>query len=110
MGQKVTNLKLIQGEEISFTIALKNQDGDPVDLTAATLSVKFDNADDTTLTITPAVSGSALLGKMTVALTEAQTLLLKVGELQTIEVVKVTAGVTRIVQIKKALSVSEQAY
>lgn len=198
MGQKVTNLKVIQGEEISFTIALKNQDGDPVDLTGAKLKVQFPKSDDTvvargsetqsftdskvsvadnTITLADhglvdndiiqltnsggtlpaglalvtnyyvivvdkdtiklslsesgsavditaaagggthavsaiglAVSGDPLLGKMTVTLSEAATAALKVGELQTIEVEKITSNVKRIVQLKKALTVIAQSY
>jgi hypothetical protein len=197
MGQKATNLKVIQGEEISFTIALKNQDGDPVDLTGASLKVQLPKSDDTTVArrtatlsftdssvsvsedsislsdhglvdndvvqltssgtlpaglalatdyyvkvvdkdavklslslngeavnITAAasggthavsalglaVSGDPLLGKMSVTLSEAATEALKVGELQTIEVEKITSGVKRIIQLKKALTVLPQAY
>jgi hypothetical protein len=197
MSTKTTLIKIVQGEEISFTISLKNQDGDPVNLTGATLKVQFPKSDDTVvargsaaqtftdssvsvanntislpdhglvdddviqLTTTgtlpaglalatnyyvkvsdkdliqlaataggsaiditaaagggthsvPAlglsVSGDPLLGKISITLSEAATEALKIGDLQTIEVEKITAGAKRIVQIKKALTVSAQAY
>jgi hypothetical protein len=55
-------------------------------------------------------SGDAMLGKLSVALSEEASTSLKTGADQTIEVHYTIANVTRIVQLKKALTVEEQAY
>lgn len=83
----MSTLKIVQGEDRVLNLHLTEEDsGADYNLTGATeITVKFKNADLSVLTRTYTASGgvtivSAVAGKIEIALTDAQTALLYVGE------------------------------
>lgn len=108
-------VNIIQGSKGQITVRLyqgaNGVIGDPIDLTAvAEISVCFQKADSTELTLTKTgggitVLGSPLLGKIQIALTAAQTALLAVTDHETLEIALTFSGDPQKIQIPSAYSV-----
>lgn len=109
MGTVTRVVKIVQGEDKTVNLRLRDENGDPFDITGATpLKAIFKKTDGTLLekglgTGVVIVNGPA--GKLTVDLEDADTALLKVGEFQDFEV-EINIGTAKtIVQFQKALTV-----
>lgn len=108
-------LEVKQGEDLSFTVRLIDRETkDAIDLTLATsISVAFLNQDLSFLNLTLLTGVVALvpltLGKITITLTPAQTLLLKPG-INSFEVTLVINNLTSIVQFQSALTVLQSVF
>jgi hypothetical protein len=85
------SVQIIQGGAVSFIIRIKDvSTGDPYDLTDVTeITTCFQNADGTELMLSLSggisVEGDPLIGKIKVSLTSAQTALLALEELATLQ-------------------------
>ncbi len=82
-------LKIIQGEDKTFNVTLRKEDGDPYDLTGAT-EIKFtfpgtSAIQQISLTGTEVTVVNAELGKLQATINDTKSALLKVGEQQTFE-------------------------
>ena len=108
--------EIIQGSQETLMVRLKNIangiEGDPVDLTTITeIKTCFQNADGTELMLTKtggaiSVLGNPVLGKISIALTAAQTTLLAVTSIATLEISLIFSGADPIkIQISKAYTV-----
>lgn len=103
-----------QGEDKNIDVNLVDADLDEVvDLTAATeIEARFKKSDGTVLTKTMTGAAISVLsiagGKVRIALSEADTASLLVGEKQTFEVEAVVGGVTTIVKFERSLTVNAQ--
>lgn len=110
-------IKIVKGEDKTLTIQLvKEEDKLFYDLTGyTTISVSFKKADSTALTKTTANSVSvvsALAGKITVVLTDAETATLKEGELLPIYVT-IDVGSTKTIVVsglEKVLNVVSKPF
>lgn len=107
---------IIRGSDRELFLRILVKDtGEPFDLTGATeISASFRNEDGTTLTKLLTTLGitviSAEAGKIKVTLTDANTVLLKVGVDQDFEVVIDIGSVRSIVQFKEALNVEAKIF
>ena len=86
---------IIRGEDKTWTTFLVKKSGaGPFDLTGNTaLSACFKDVNGATITVTPTVVGSVLLGKLSITLTDTQTESLKLG-VQSYDII-VDYGTTR---------------
>lgn len=91
-------VKVIQGEDKTFAVTLRKSQGDPYDLTGVT-EITFCFPGETAVqTVTLGASEvaivNAVLGKITVTITDTKTALMKIGEDQTFECM-IDVGTTR---------------
>jgi len=105
-------VKIIQGQDKTFRVKLRDKNGDPYDLTSNTeISACFMKADGTVLTVTKTstaiVVASLIKGFIDVSLTDAETILLAVGEKQDFQVC-VDYGTVKRCSIAKQLLTVEQ--
>lgn len=96
-----TNYYVIVVDADTISLAA-TEDGDAIDITAVGTGTQ-------TIVYAPLAVTSATLGKLTITLSEASTAALKAGEKQTIELEYTIAGVKRVAQLLKCLTVFEQA-
>lgn len=84
-------LRITGGESLNFTVKLRDEDGDPFDLTEfSKIEFRFPNNNGTTAVTNTAqgatsfcgIDGLAVLGKINVQLDRAETSVFKVGERQ----------------------------
>lgn len=113
MSQITKVVKVIQGEDKVINLRLRDENGDPFDISTATLiKAIFKKADGTLLTKQTGGSGVSIVngpaGKLTVDLDDSDTILLKVGEFQDFEVEITIAGEVTIVQFQKAFTVKKR--
>lgn len=97
--------EIVLGEDKTLYIRLVKTDGTPYDLSGATIVVNMRKADGTILSKTGTIVGSALLGRLSVAYTAANTALLAPGLLLTVEVKLTVSGVLTIVEIPNSIDV-----
>lgn len=77
--------EIIQGSDRTLNLTIRDSNGDPFDLTLITeITVCFKKEDETFHNVTLgggkiSITGNALLGKIAVALTDADTLLIAAG-------------------------------
>lgn len=103
-----TTIKIIQGEDFTLKLYLRDPSGLPIDLTALTAAaVKMKKADETVFTATLTVVGDAKLGALSVPIEDADTLLLRLGEKQGMTVVLDFGTTRRIVNFDKAVTIEE---
>lgn len=105
-------VKVVQGEDKIIDLKIRDENGDPYDLTGySAIEAKFKNTDGTLLTLavgTGVTVVSAILGRIQLSLTDLQTAELKAGDFMDFEV-KITIGTsTQIVQFLRMLSVKKQ--
>lgn len=107
-------INIVRGQDKTFKIKFRTNNGDPFDLTANTeLTVCLKNADNTVLTLTKTggevlVDGSPLLGVVEVTLTDPQTTLLKLGDKQDFEAQIDEGAIKRIIQLLQKLNISDK--
>lgn len=112
MGTVTKVVKIVQGEDKSINLRLRDENGDPFDITGADpLKAIFKKTDGTLLekgigTGVAIVNGPA--GKLTVDLEDADTSALKVGEFQDFEVEINIGSDKTIVQFQKSLTVKKR--
>ena len=84
-------LNIIQGEDKTFTVLFRKEDGRPFDLTGATeIKLCFPGTtavQEISLTGTEISVVNALLGEISATINDTKSALLKVGEQQTFEAV-----------------------
>lgn len=73
-------LQIIQGENETLTLHCRDVDDNPIDLTGKTIIAKL-KLSGTETNLNCSISGNAILGAVTLALTDVQTAQLKVGDL-----------------------------
>jgi hypothetical protein len=99
---------------LMYLSAVYAQNYTPLDLTNCTaISVNLPNADGSTLSLTladgaVAITSPPVLGSFTAVITEAQSTLLMVGELQSFAVVFTISGKVQTVWYPNALTVTQQ--
>lgn len=108
-------LELVQGEDIEFEIKLEDESQDAYDLTSATeITFSVKKADGTTLAKTLSAGAISIVnslpvnGKIKVALTDADTLLLKASADQDMELIIDEGTNRKIVQFLKQLKVNKR--
>lgn len=106
-----TPVDIIQGGKVTLTIRLVDSlTGDPFDLTGVTaIETCFLNADATELMLALGtgiiILGNPILGKIAISLTAAQTALLDLVSLATLELAVTTSGDPIKIQIPQVYSV-----
>jgi hypothetical protein len=112
---KAINIIRESDREFSVRIEIKSS-GDPFDLTGASqIKAYFPKPDGTALEINMNPSNSIVIlnamgGKIKIALSEAETALLNVGEAQSFEVEIQIGTITSIVQFVEALNVIDRVF
>ena len=108
-------LELVQGEDIEFEIKLEDESGDAYNLSSATeITFSVKKADGTTLAKTQTggaisiVNSLPVNGKIKVALSDADTLLLKASAGQDMELIIDEGTNRKIVQFLKELTVNKR--
>lgn len=111
--------EVIQGEDKTLTIKLRDSDGDPIDLTPYVGGLPDDivfcikRADETSLELKLSTTGvtvlSAVLGRIQVVISDTETALLEIGPLGfELELIKSGGTDKNIIQFKEALEVVER--
>lgn len=105
-------IRVVQGEDKTIDLKIRDSDNDPFDLTGyTTIVAKFKNTDGSLLSLavgTGVTVLSAVLGRLQLNLSDAQTALLKAGEFLDFEL-QITIGTsTRIVQFLRSIHVKKQ--
>ncbi len=117
MGTVTKVVKVIRGEDKTINLRLRDENGDPFDITGADVNpnyikVIFKKEDGTLLTKETGGLGVAIVnavaGKFTVDLEDADTSLLKAADFQDFEVeIKISDDIT-IVKFEKSITVKKR--
>lgn len=100
---------IVQGEDKTLNIYLKNSDGSAYDLSGATITVKFPKTATTSVDISGTIV-TAAAGHLSVTISDTNSALMQIGDNQSIEVQLVVGSVTTIVQIDNAVSIKKRLY
>lgn len=108
-------LKIIKGTDVSLTLYIRDSDDQPFSLSGATeIIAQFAKTDDSALekklSLTQVVVASASLGKITVALSDVDTALLKLGDDQNFQVIVDVSTTRKIATFEKLLEVVDSQF
>ena len=103
-------VRVVQGEDVTVTVNIKDGDGNPYDLSNVTaINVQVENTDGSTASFTLAGGAAAVVtaaaGVMSFTISDTASALLLVGDTQPIEIILDEGSSRRIVQITRALKV-----
>lgn len=105
--------KIVRGEDLTFTVVLRDSAGTPFDLTGATeitarVAAEAGGKIEKKMTLGGAAVVSAMKGQMSFRLSDADTSAMKLGDNQPLEIVIDLGETRRIVQVTKAFRVNDQ--
>lgn len=114
MAQPIAQKVITMGSDVTLYVRLRNEYDDPFDLTGVTeITAKFANSDQTVLSKTMTDGSvaitSAVLGKISIALTDQETSALKDGQ-GSFEVYVDKGTDRKIAQFQNALNVVQKLF
>jgi hypothetical protein len=108
-------MKIVHGEDVTLALLVKDSEGEAYDLSGTTeITARFQKTDNTILsklkTDGDVVITSAVNGRMTVALSDSDTTLLKKGDNLGFELWIDVGSTRRIVQFLRVIDVAQKMF